>query len=137
MKAMSKETKNIICLKEQQALALIYSGKSKTFVRNELNVKAKKLNKWIENDPINELKDSGKIVREKALHMYFYKIPKDVICRTFGIHISTLYTWVKLVFESSMSIRSADYIRKKEQLPHQDGRSKWLTEICKKNQYYH
>jgi len=136
---MSKEAKNIniICLKEQQALALIYSGKSKTQVRKKLNVKVKKLKKWIENDPINELTDKSKIMREKAVHMYFYKIPKDEICGCLGIDMIELNRWIKLVFESNFSIRSGDYIKTQNQLPHQAGRTNFITEICKKNKDYY
>jgi len=88
--------------KKIEALTLIYSGKSKTFVRKKLNIKARKLNHWIACDKRTD--------KEKAILMFFLRYPKKVICENLMVTRSLLNDWID---DSVSEFRQHNIVQKK------------------------
>jgi uncharacterized protein YjcR len=105
-------------IKKENALAMYYIGESRTFIRNSLRVKVKKLNKWIRNDKRTE--------KEQIIHLFFFGYPKKKICKTYNLSNNTFDLWL---FEAFDDIES--HLEKEKPRLTQPGRTQWTTEIIK------
>lgn len=106
------------CLKKYTALAMFYAGESKTLIRKTLNVKVKRLKKWITED--------RKSSKEEVLHMYFFGYSRKKICSTYYLSKHTLDLWILEAYDDIKSHTQEKTIIR------QAGRSQWTSNILKK-----
>lgn len=115
------ELRKYIDLRRSEALALYYSGMSKSAIRKELSIRNRLLKKWIGKDT--------KSIKEKALHMYCYGFSIDKICNCIYVDRNHLCEWIKeMQRDIAFNAIEKDLSEINSIATRQEGRSKWIDD---------
>jgi transposase-like protein len=113
------DSTNFIDVRKSEALALYYSGKSKSSIRKELSIRNRLLKKWIDEDT--------KTIKEKALHMYCHGFSVNKICKCIFVDKTHLYNWIKeMQRDIAFNVIENDLNEITKLSRVQNGYSKWI-----------